>query len=151
MHERYFEDWNVDDRVETGSIELTRDAALDFARGYDPQPFHLDDAAAERSFFGKLAASGWQTASLAMRLIVESGAFPRGGVIGLGIEQLRWLKPVYPGDTLRVSLRIASLRAMQNRESGIVRFENTTYNQHDDAVMTHVAIAMIPRRTTSTA
>ena len=146
MHERSFEDWNVGDRYETGSIEVTRDKALAFAREYDPQRFHLDDDAAHHSLFGRLACSGWQTAGYAMRLVVESGAFSGKGGVGLGVDELRWLKPVYPGDTLHVIAECADKRASANKPSGIVRFKITTLNGEDAVVMTHVAIVIVPRR-----
>ncbi|MBD5655293.1 MAG: MaoC family dehydratase [Candidatus Eremiobacteraeota bacterium] len=146
MNERFFDDWNVGDRLETGSIEVTRESALAFAREYDPQRFHLDDAFAERSFFGRLASSGWQTAGYAMRLVVESGVFAGEGGIGLGVDELRWLKPVYPGDTLRAFGECVGTRASAGKPSGIVRFKITTRNQDGADVMTHVAIVLVPKR-----
>jgi acyl dehydratase len=143
---RYFEDWNVGDAAETEAVEVTREAAIAFAQIYDPQPFHLDDAAAAESIFGKLAASGWQTASLAMRAIVISGVFPAKGLVGLGVDKLRWVKPVYPGDSLRVTTRVTSKRDTSSRPAGIVQFENETRNQHGEIVMTHDTMVLIPRR-----
>ena len=146
MHERFFDDWNVGDRLETGSIVVTRESALAFAREYDPQRFHLDDEFAKDSFFGKLACSGWQTAAYAMRLIVESGIFAGTGGVGLGVDELRWLRPVYPGDTLRATAECAATRASTGKPSGIVRFKVVTHNQDDVAVLSHVAIVLVPRR-----
>jgi len=146
MRERYFEDWFVGERVETRSITVTRDKVVAFAHEYDPQPFHLDDAAAARSFFGRIAASGWQTASYAMRLVVESGVFGRDGGIGVGVDELRWHKPVYPGDTLRVVCECASKRAQVEKPSGLIHFRNVTYNGAGDTVMSHVAIALVTKR-----
>ena len=146
MDARYFEDWNVGDTADTGSVDVSREAALAFAQAYDPQAFHLDEAAAAESMFGKLSVSGWQTASLAMRALVTSGLFPASGLVGLGVDKLRWLRPVYPGDTLRVRTRVASKREMAKKPSGIVTFDNETLNQHDEIVMTHISIAMIPYR-----
>lgn len=145
MTERTFDDWNVGDRIETGSIDVTRESALAFAREYDPQAFHLDDAAASKSFFGRLASSGWQTAGYAMRLVVEGGVFAGQGGIGLGVDELRWLKPVYPGDTLHVVAECASKRASSGKPTGVLRFKITTFNQDDAEVMTHVAIVLVPR------
>lgn len=148
MHDGYFEDWTIGERIETGSLPVTRESVLAFARAYDPQPFHLDDAAAERSLFGKLAASGWQTASCAMRLLVDARVFTAGGGVGLGVDELRWLHPVYPGDTLNVVAELLDKRSSSGgKPSGVVRFKMTTYNQMGDAVMSHVAIALVPKRT----
>ncbi len=146
MEARFFEDWNVGDEAQTGSVEVTREAAIAFAQVYDPQPFHLDDAAAQDSIFGRLSASGWQTASLAMRAIVTSGVFPSKGLVGLGVDKLRWVKPVYPGDSLRVTTRVTSKRENANKPTGIVQFENETRNQNGEIVMTHETIVLIPRR-----
>ncbi len=146
MLDRYFEDWNVGDRLETGTITVTRESALAFAREYDPQAFHLDDVAGAASVFGRLAISGWQTASYAMRLIVDSGIFAGKGGIGLGVDALRWEKPVYPGDTLRVVAECASKRGNPVKPSGVVHFKNTTFNQDGIQVMNHVAIVLVPRR-----
>jgi len=146
MRERHFEDWIVGERLETGSIEITREKALAFAREYDPQAFHLDDGAAAASMFGRLAISGWQTAAYAMRLIVESGMFPAHGGVGLGIDELRWLKPVYPGDVLRVTAECAAKRASAGKPSGIVRFKIETCNGDGALVMSHTAIVLVPRR-----
>jgi acyl dehydratase len=146
MRERLFEDWVVGERHETESIEVTREKALAFAREYDPQAFHLDDAAAEASMFGRLAISGWQTAAYAMRLIVESGIFAKHGGIGLGVDELRWLKPVYPGDVLRVTAECAAKRASAGKPNGIVRFKIDTSNGDGALVMSHTAIVLVPRR-----
>ena len=146
MHERLYEDWNDGERLETASIEVTRESALAFAREYDPQPFHLDEEAAKNSLFGRLAISGWQTAGYAMRLIVDSGIFASRGGVGLGVDELRWLKPVYPGDTLRAIAEFASKSAGPGKRSGVVRFKITTLNGDGVTVMTHVAIVLVPRR-----
>ena len=146
MDDRYFEDWKVGERLETGARTLSQAEIVRFAREYDPQPFHLDPEAAKRSPFGRLVASGWQTTALTMRLIVESGIFGRRGGIGLGVDELRWLKPVYPGDTLRVVSEVESMRASPEKPSGICRFRLMTLNQDDVLVMTHVAIVLVPRR-----
>ncbi len=146
MRQHYFEDWIVGEFVETGSVAVTHERVVDFAREYDPQPFHLDEAVAKQSFFGRLAASGWQTASYAMRVIVEAGVFGADGGIGVGVDELRWLRPVYPGDTLRVVCECIDKRARPEKTSGLVRFRNATYNQHGEIVMTHVAIALVSKK-----
>ncbi len=147
MSRRYFEDWTVGERVETASLTVTRESVIAFAREYDPQPFHLDDAAAATSFFGRIAASGWQTASYSMRLVVESGAFGVDGGIGLGVDDLRWLRPVYPGDTLRVVCECTGKRASPEKPSGVIHFHNVTYNGDDAIVLTYVSIALVTKRT----
>jgi acyl dehydratase len=146
MGDRYFEDWTVGERLETGSRTLDEAAIVAFAREYDPQPFHVDPEAAKRSAFGRLVASGWQTTAVTMRLIVDSGIFGMRGGIGLGVDELRWLKPVYPGDTLRVVSEVESMRANTEKPSGICRFRLTTLNQDDVPVMSHVAIVLVPKR-----
>jgi acyl dehydratase len=147
MAESYFEDLNVGDETTSVPVHLTREAALAFARDYDPQPFHLDDEAAKNSLFGRLAASGWQTAALAMRAIVTSGFTAAAGTVGLGLEKLRWVKPVYPGDTLRVRTRIADKRDDPSKPAGVVVMDNETTNQDGEVVMRHTALILVPKRT----
>ena len=146
MHadDRYFEDWTIGEVLEAGSFTLDEAKIVEFARDYDPQPFHVDPEAAAASKFGRLIASGWQTAAITMRLIVDSGIFGRHGGIGMGVDELRWLKPVFPGDTLRVEAEAVSARAGKN--SGIVHFTLNTLNQHGETVMTHTAIVLVPCR-----
>ncbi len=146
MEPRYLEEWTVGDRIETGTAHVTREAVTAFAALYDPQPFHLDDAAAAASLFGRLAASGWHTTSYAMRLIVETGAFAHTGLVGLGVDELRWLKPVYPGDTLRVETIVEAITPSKEKPRGVVRFRNTTTNQDGVVVMTHLATVLVPKR-----
>jgi acyl dehydratase len=146
MGDRYFEDFKVGERLESSSLKLGEAEIVAFAREYDPQPFHIDSEAAKRSAFGRLVASGWQTTAISMRLIVESGVFGTRGGVGLGVDELRWLKPVYPGDTLRVVSEVESTRANPEKPSGICRFKITTLNQDDVPVMRHVAIVLVPKR-----
>lgn len=145
MNERYFEDWNVGDRLESGTVVVSEAAILAFAREYDPQDFHLDPEAARSTFFGRLSASGWQTAGYAMRLLVQSGALGPGG-IGVGVDGLRWLRPVYPGDSLRIVVECTHVRPSTRKPSGLVQFKIDTYNQRGEEVMRHVATALLPRR-----
>lgn len=139
---RYYEDWTLGETIASQSFALSRESVLAFAREYDPQPFHVDDEAAATSLFGRLAASGWQTASATMRLIVDLGI----DGVGIGVDDLRWHKPVYPGDTLRVSTECAAKRTTPEKPSGVVHFKNTTYNQYDERVMSHVAIVLVKKR-----
>jgi len=146
MEARYFEDWRIGERMETGTATLGEAEIVDFARKYDPQPFHLDRGAAQASPFKRLVASGWHTAAVSMRLIVDSGIFGHTGGIGLGVDELRWVKPVYPGDTLHVTSEVASKRANPEKRSGICHFKLTTINQNGETVLTHTAIVLVPKR-----
>ncbi len=143
----YFEDLIPGRRFSTGSRTLDADSIKAFAHEYDPQPFHLDEAAAKNTFFGGLAASGWQTATVSMRLIVDGEFRPAGGVIGAGIDEFRWPKPVRPGDTLRVVSEVVEARPSKSRpEIGIVRVRHTTYNQSNDVVQDFIANHVVLRR-----
>src|SRR3546814_2579386 len=118
---------------------------IDFASKYDPQPFHLDDAAAAATYFGRLSASGWHTAAMAMRMIVDDmKAHEQAGLGSPGIDELRWLKPVYPGDTLRCESEVLSKRRSASRpEMGLFESELTVLNQHDERVMTMRSTGLI--------
>lgn len=136
---RYFEDY-VTGRIERfGAYRVTREAVIDFASRYDPQPFHLDDAAAEANpIFGRLAASGWHSCAMVMRMLVdawtEDGYFSLGGT---GVDELRWTKPVYPGDTLSIEAEVLSTSAPRSKPAiGFVNFRISVFNQHDEVVMT---------------
>lgn len=125
-----------------GRYELSREEVLEFAGRYDPQPFHLDDAAAAANpIFGKLAASGWHTASATMRMLVDEGARHGGhSVGGASLDELRWLQPVYPGDVLSAENEVMEVRHSGKRpEIGFVKLKTTTYNQDDKPVMIMVA------------
>jgi len=118
-----------------------------FAAQFDPQPFHLDDAAARSSVFGRLAASGWHTAAMTMRLLVESDFRPAGGIIGAGMDELRWPRPVYPGDELRVETEVLEVRPSRSRpEQGMVKARTTTLNGRGEPVQVLVANLVVPRR-----
>ena len=145
--ERYFEDFQVGDTIETSSFELSEKESVAFAHLYDPQPFHLDKNAAESSVFRKLTASGWQTAAITMRLMVENGALRATGIIGTGIDDLRWLAPVYPGDTLRVRAEVVEKTLWPGKKDrGTLRVRMHTVNQNDVVVMSQVANLMVPLR-----
>ncbi len=145
---RYFEDIEVGETYELdGRHEFDREEIKSFAERYDPQPFHLDEGAAEESIFGSLAASGWHTASACMRLLVEGFLDPETSMGASGVEELRWLEPVHPGDTLRVEVTVLDKRPSESRpEMGHVRTKLTGYNQHDDAVIEWTADGMHRRR-----
>ncbi|MGR4065252.1 MAG: MaoC/PaaZ C-terminal domain-containing protein [Vulcanimicrobiaceae bacterium] len=145
--DRYFEDFAVGERFETPGATISRQEALAFASSYDPQPFHLDDAAARDSLFGTLVVSGWQTAAITMRLIVLSRVLEATGVIGTGIDELRWLAPVLPGDTLRVRGEIVGLTPPPaGRRRGSMRVQMHAVNQNDAIVYSAIANLIVPVR-----
>lgn len=126
--------------VDAGSIRA-------FAAQYDPQPFHLDEAAARESIFGRLVASGWHTMALTMRLLVQGGLQPAWGLIGMGADELRWPRPVEPGDTLQAEWEVIETRPSSSRpDRGIVRLRVTTRNQRGEVVLTLVTTVLVPRR-----
>jgi acyl dehydratase len=145
----WFEDIEAGQVDRFGAYAVTREDVLDFARRYDPQPFHVDDAAAAKSpLFGKLAASGWHTASIGMRMTVDYweplGLHTLGAA---GVEDLRFLAPVYPGDTLHAEAEVLETRASASRPGvGIVRSRTTIFNQEDKPVLRHIATVFIPMR-----
>lgn len=141
----HFEDIVVGSKSSYGSYAVTREEVVEFAGKYDPQPFHLDDEAAAQTYFGRLSASGWHTAAMAMRMMVDNMKVNRQAGLGSpGVDELRWLKPVYPGDTLRVEGEILSKRRSKSRpEMGSFQGRTTVFNQHDVAVMTMVSTGLI--------
>jgi acyl dehydratase len=133
--------------LRSGELTVTAEAIKAFARDFDPQPFHLDEAAAEGSFFGGLAASGWHTAALTMRLLVEGGLPLAGGIVGAGMDELRWPRPVRPGDRLRLESEVLEVRPSRSRPSqGLVKARTTTLNQDGEPVQVLVANLVVPRR-----
>ena len=113
---QYFEDMEVGTKSSFGHYEVTREEVLEFASKYDPQPFHLDDEAAAQTFFGRLSASGWHTCAMTMRMIVDQFRHEKTASIGSpGIDELRWLKPVYPGDTLRMETELIEKRQSKSK------------------------------------
>jgi acyl dehydratase len=142
----YLDDLAVGRKFVTQSTTLTLEGCKAFASEFDPQPFHLDEAAARSSVFGRIAASGWYTASLSMRLLVEGEMAIGGGLIGLGGE-VTWPRPTYPGDTLRVETEVLAIRVSQSKpDRGVVTVRNQTLNQHGEAVQVAVVKMMVPRR-----
>jgi acyl dehydratase len=141
----YLEDIAVGQRFVSGAATITADEIKAFAAEFDPQPFHLDERAAAGSFFGGLAASGWHTAALTMRLLVECLPLA-GGVIGAGGE-LRWPLPVRPGDVLRVTCTVEKITPSRSRpERGMITTRNETLNQNDEVVQAFVVNVMVRRR-----
>jgi acyl dehydratase len=132
----YWEDFVVGSAREFGAMPVTREATLAFARDFDPQPFHLDDGAAARSLFGRLSASGWHTCAMAMRMMCDDYLLESSSLGSPGIDNLRWLKPVFPGDTLRMRLTVLAARPMNSRPGvGLLQSRWELFNQHDEAVL----------------
>lgn len=145
----YFEDYEIGSIERFGHYAVTREEVLEFAGKYDPQPFHLDDAAAAANpVFGRLAASGWHTASMAMRMLVDHSAEQGHLSMGSpGLDEMRWLKPVYPGDTLSMEVEVIGKSAPRSRPTiGFIKFRTIVYNQRGEAVMRQIASNIQPRR-----
>ncbi|RMH18138.1 MAG: MaoC family dehydratase [Acidobacteria bacterium] len=145
---RFFDDFTLGERAGFGAVEVRREEVIDFARRFDPQPFHLDEEAARRSPFGGLIASGWHTVALTMRLMVEALGGGESGSLGSpGADRIRWLEPVRPGDVLSVELEVRALRPSRSKpDRGLVEIEVTTLNQHRRPVMTMLALGIFRRR-----
>jgi acyl dehydratase len=147
MTKRYLEDFAVGQRFGSGRARIDAARIKSFAAEFDPQPFHLDEAAARGTIFQGLAASGWHTAALTMRLLVESELRPAGGIVGAGFDEFRWPRPVRPGDELRVESEILEVRPSKSRPGqGMIKVRTTTLNQNDEEVQVHVGNLVVPRR-----
>jgi acyl dehydratase len=144
----YFEDMEVGVEREFGSYEVTRDEVLEFARKYDPQPFHLSDEAAAKTHFGRIAASGWHTCAMTMAVIARAVVDDNQAGLGSpGVDELRWLKPVYPGDRITVRGRVVDKTPSRSKpEIGSVRTETTVTNQDEVPVMRFTSIVLMRRR-----
>ncbi len=143
----YLEDFAVGQMFRSGSLTVTAEDIKAYAAQYDPQPFHLDEAAAQESLFGGLAASGWHTVSLTMRLLVDGGAPIAGGIIGSGVDELRWPRPVRPGDRLRVESEVVEVQPSRSRPTqGRLRLRSTALNQNGEPVLVMIANLIVPRR-----
>jgi acyl dehydratase len=142
----WFDDLALGMRFKSGETHVTESDIKRFAAEFDPQPFHLDEAAAERSMFKGLAASGWHTAAIAMNLTVQTRPFGPHPLLGLGVDELRWLAPVRPGDALHVEGEVVGLTPSKTKPQGVVLIKWIAYNQHGDAVYTFTPIGIMPRR-----
>ena len=144
----YFEDLEPGSKSAFGRYDVTRAEVLEFAQKYDPQAFHLSDEAAAATHFGRIAASGWHTASMMMRMLVDNmTTIQQAGLGSPGLDELRWLKPVYPGDTLRVESEVIDKTPSRSKPGiGSFRSRATVINQDDVPVMTVVSIGLIRRR-----
>ena len=144
----YFEDFTVGASREFGAYEVTEEEIVDFASKYDPQPFHLSEEAGRKTLFGGLCASGWHTCAMTMRMVVDN--MPAGESQSLGspgLDELRWTKPVFPGDTLRVKSTVLDKRESRSRpEMGTIFMHNEVFNQNDELVLSFKPIVMYRRR-----
>ncbi len=147
---QYFEDIEVGRTAAFGSYAVTREEVMDFAAKYDPQPFHLSDEAAAQTHFGRLSASGWHTCAMVMSMVVANlKENQQAGLGSPGIDALKWVKPVYPGDTLRCATEILEKRVSASRpEMGIFKSRMRVFNQHDVMVMTFVSNGLVATRPT---
>jgi acyl dehydratase len=147
MTERYLEDFAVGQTFGSGRLRVDRERIKTFAAEFDPQPFHLDEEAARGSIFRGLAASGWHTAAMTMRLLVEGELRPAGGIVGAGFDDFQWPRPVRPGDELRVEAEILEVRPSKSRPAqGMIKVRTTTLNQDGAAVQISVGNLVVPRR-----
>lgn len=145
--EQYLEDFAVGQTFGSGRLRVETDAIKAFAAEFDPQPFHLDEAAAHDSIFRGIAASGWHTAALTMRLLVEGQLKPAGGIVGAGFDEFRWPRPVRPGDELRAESEVLEVRPSRSRpDQGLIKVRTTTLNQEDHAVQIMIGNLMVRRR-----
>ncbi len=145
--ELYFDDFQIGQKFKSnGSVRVTAQEITEFAEKYDPQPFHLDEAAGKSTFFKGLAASGWLTAAIVMRLRVDT-IHVVGGMIGAGVEEIRWTEPVRPNDSLHTDTEVVGLRRSKKRpELGLVTIYTLTLNQRDEVVMKSTVKFLAPLR-----
>lgn len=149
MHERFLEDFAVGQVFGSGRVRVERERIKSFAAEFDPQPFHLDEGVAEGTLFRGLAASGWHTAAITMRLLVEGELRPAGGIIGAGFDEFRWPRPVRPGDELRLESEVLDVRPSKSRPGqGMVKLRMTTLNQDGEAVQVAVGNIVVQGRPT---
>jgi acyl dehydratase len=147
----FWEDLQPGQVLDLGSLAVTREEILAFASQFDPQPFHLDDEAAKASVFGGLCASGWHTCAMAMRLMVTNFLHTAASLGSPGLENVKWMKPVFPGDTLRLQHRILESRPMRSRpDVGLVRTQWEMFNHHGEQVLHMEGWGMFRRRTPAT-
>jgi acyl dehydratase len=142
----WFDDLALGMRFKSPEKRVTREEITRFASEYDPQPYHLDEEAAKHSVFGGLAASGWHTAAIAMRLMVDMRPFGPHPLLGMGVDELRWLAPVRPDDVIHLEGEVVELIPSRSKPQGIVRVKWTAYNQRGEPVYSVTPIALVPRR-----
>ena len=143
---RYLDDFEPGQKFGSGQLSVEATRIKSFGAEFDPQPFHLDEDGARETFFKGLAASGWHTAAVSMRLFVDT-MHVAGGIIGLGVDELKWPNAVRPGDELRLEIEILQARHSKSRPGyGIIRIRNVTKNQRDEVVQSFMANTMLPTR-----
>ena len=147
MTRQYLEDYAVGQVYFSGTKRVVKEEIIAFAREFDPQFYHLDEVAALDSPFNGLAASGWHTAAMTMRLLVDGEFRPAVGILGVGFDQLSWPRPVRPGDELRVKSEVLEVRPSKSKpDRGMIRVQNTTLNQNDEVVQMFTGNLLVPRR-----
>jgi acyl dehydratase len=147
MTKQYLDDFAAGQVYRSNRLRVDKEQILAFAAQFDPQPYHLDEEAARKSVFKGLAASGWHTAAMTMRLLVESEFQPADGILGVGLEELSWPRPVRPGDELRVESQVLEVRPSKVRaDRGVIRLRTTTLNQNDQPVQIFTGKLLVPRR-----
>ena len=148
---RYLEEFAPGQRFGSGRLKVDRERIKSFAAEFDPQPFHVDEEAARGSIFRGLAASGWHTAAMTMRLLVESELRPVGGIVGVGFDEFRWPNPVRPDDTLHLDIEVLEARPSKSRpDQGVIKVKTLTLNQNDEPVQVSVGNLIVRRRPAST-
>jgi acyl dehydratase len=144
---QYLEDFTVGQIYNSGRLQVDAEQIKSFAKQFDPQPFHLDEEAAKDTIFRGLAASGWHTAALTMRLLAEGEFRPADGIIGVGFDELSWPRPVRPGDELHAVSEVLEVRPSKSRpDRGLIRIRTTTLNQKDETVQVFTGNLIVPRR-----
>ncbi len=147
MGVQYLEDYAVGQTFATGRLRIDKEQIVAFAQQFDPQPYHIDEEAARKSAFGGLAASGWHTAALTMRLMVDGEFKPAGGILGVGFDELSWPRPVRPGDELHATSEVLEVRPSKSRpDRGLIRVRTTTRNQNNEVVQMFTGNLLVPRR-----
>lgn len=143
----YIEDLHLGQKFKAGPVKITAEEIITFAKQFDPQDFHTDPVKASETIFGGLAASGWHTGGLTMRMMLQALPKIKGGMVGRGAEKIEWPRPVRPGDELSVEMEVIDIKISDNRpESGVMKTRNTTFNQKGEIVMRMETKAFIPRR-----
>src|SRR6201986_5152929 len=142
----WFDDLKVGMRFKSDSVTVSKEDIIRFASEFDPQPFHMDEEAAKHTILNGLAASGWHTAAIAMRLAITAKPFGSHPLFGAGVDELRWMQPVRPGDTLHLEGEVVELIPSKSKPIGVARVKWTAFNQNGEAVYTFNPIAIVPRR-----
>lgn len=144
---RYLEDFEIGETWVSKTVEMVQDEMIAYAKQNDPQPMHTDPEKAAESRFGTIIASGWMIAALSMRLFIQGGGYGDTPVVGMGIDELRWRKPVRPGDVLKVTREVISAERSKSRpEYGVIRTKVSVSNQKDEVVMTLISLGQVPAR-----